>query len=87
LYTLTKNFGSQKAQAKAATILANQPYSYDFGDGWRASIEVKAVEGPELRSIRKRSKGFCGYDWMVDSILDNGSIYGPTQPKPEKPLA
>lgn len=29
------------------------------------------------------SAGFCGYDWMIDSIRYDGAIYGPTQPKPE----
>jgi hypothetical protein len=85
LYAIIKSFGSKKAQAKAEIILAARHYGYNFGDGWRAAVEVKRVEGSELRDIRKRSKGFCGYDWMVDSILADGAIYGPTQPKP--PLA
>lgn len=40
------------------------------------------VTGEQARTIRKKSEGFCGYDWMVDSILNDGAIYGPTQPKP-----
>ena len=49
-------------------------YYYDFGDGWGARIDVTTVTGGEVAKIRKRSDGFCGYDWMVDSILRHGEI-------------
>jgi hypothetical protein len=29
---------------------------------------VRAVDAKEARQIRKKSEGFCGYDWMIDSI-------------------
>lgn len=44
-------------------------YHYDFGDGWRAAVTVKRVDVREAAKIRKRSAGFHGYDWMIDSIL------------------
>jgi hypothetical protein len=49
-------------------------YTYSFGDGWRAAISVRYIDGTESRKIRKKIKGFFGYDWMVDSIIQNGSI-------------
>lgn len=58
-------------------------YTYNFGDGWRAGITVREVDAGTARMIRKKSVGFCGYDWMIDSILRDGQIYGPTQPRPE----
>lgn len=58
----------------AARILTRGYYSYSWTDGWRAGIEVKAVKGNELRKLRKHSQGFCGYDWMIDSILERDSI-------------
>ncbi len=66
----------------AASILAKSSYYYSFGDGWGASIEVKQIDGAESRRVRRKSKGFCGYDWMIDSIVHDGQIYGPTNPKP-----
>lgn len=60
-------------------------YSYDFGDGWRAGVTVREVDAATARKLRKQSRGFCGYDWMIDSIRCDGAIYGPTQPKPERP--
>lgn len=44
-------------------------YDYDFGDGWRASIEVKVLPAKEVNKIIKKSRGFYGYEWMVESIL------------------
>lgn len=67
----------------ADKILEGSSYSYNFGDGWRASVSVKMVTSAEARKVRRETKGFCGYDWMIDSIISDGAIYGPTQPKPE----
>ena len=50
------------------------PYYYNFGDGWTAKIEIKPVTSKEATKIRKKSKGFCGYNWMVRSIINHGEI-------------
>lgn len=50
-------------------------YSYNFGDGWRASIAVRELTESAAKSLKKQSAGFCGYDWMVDSIVCYGDIY------------
>ena len=52
----------------------NDYYRHNFGDGWSAGISVKQVDSKEATKIRRKSKGFCGYEWMVQSILDNGKI-------------
>ena len=46
-------------------------YYYDFGDGWVANISVRKMNGndKEYRQLKKRNAGFCGYNWMVDSII------------------
>lgn len=49
-------------------------YYLDFGDGWRAEVTVKRVDVREAAKIRKRSDGFHGYDWMIDSILRHRAI-------------
>jgi len=75
LYAKTINFGkSQKAEKKAKEILVKGYYGYSFGDGWSAGVSVKQVDAKEAAKIRRKSSGFCGYDWMVDSIRDNGEI-------------
>ncbi len=35
---------------------------------------MREVDGKEARRVRKESKGFCGYDWMVDEIRQHGRI-------------
>lgn len=72
LYAIVKTFTGKKATAKAEAILAGRYYSHNFGDGWRAGIEVRSVDSAEARKLRKDSRGFCGYDWMVANILDHG---------------
>lgn len=74
-YIKTRAFGRGKAQnAKAQDILDCGSFSYDFGDGWRASIKVQQVDSGAAAKIRRISDGFCGYDWMIDSIYRNGKI-------------
>lgn len=49
-------------------------FSYNFGDGWRASVKVIQTNAREADKIMRKSQGFAGYDWMVDSILLNQEI-------------
>ena len=75
LYAVIKNMGRTKsAEEKAKKILEKKYYRYDFGDGWTARIDVRKITAKEAAKIRRISKGFCNYDWMVDSIIDNGKI-------------
>ena len=74
LYPFRK-FGRSKAtKEQAAKILAGQSYSYDFGDGWGASVSVREVTASEAARIERKPVGFCGYDWMIDSIIRDGEI-------------
>ena len=69
LYAKVINFGRTKtATAKAKAILDKRYFSYNFGDGWSAGITVKEVDTKEASKIRRKSKGFYGYDWMIESI-------------------
>jgi RNase P/RNase MRP subunit POP5 len=49
-------------------------YYYNFGDGWGANVNVRVVDGRERDRLARRSKGFAGYDWMIDSIIKHGKI-------------
>ena len=44
-------------------------YSYNFGDGWKANVEIR-----EARYREKITNKFCGYEWMIDSIKTHKEI-------------
>lgn len=72
-YAVVKNLGkSKKAEAKAQKLAGS--YYYNFGDGWCASVSVREVTKEQAAKLRRMSKGFCGYNWMIDSILMYGEI-------------
>lgn len=73
----------RRVKDSTADMLSGKYFSYNFGDGWRAGVECSIHDAKTVREIMKRSQGFCGYDWMVNSIMQDGAIYGPTQPKPK----
>lgn len=72
VYAIIKTFRGNKQLAVAEKILDTGYYHYSFGDGWAAGISVKEVDSAEASKLRRRSKGFCGYDWMVDTIIRFG---------------
>jgi hypothetical protein len=74
LYCIVKSFTSKKGKEKAVNVLSKPSYYYRWNDGWCASVAVKKVENAEARTLKRNSKGFCGYDWMIDSIIENGLI-------------
>ena len=86
-YLKVVNFGRSKKGIEKAKKILNVPaaqrqatddsgsYYYNFGDGWGAGVSVFIVDGSkEAAMLRRKSDGFCNYDWMVDSIMDYGEI-------------
>lgn len=57
--------------AKADELLKEKSWYYSWSDGWGALVCVRELKKGELA---KKSAGFYGYDWMVDSILIRGEI-------------
>ncbi len=54
--------------------IIGKSFLYEWDDGWTACVSVEKVDYKEGNKIRKKSKGFYGYKWMVDSILKKGFI-------------
>lgn len=73
-YLLCKSFTAIKGKAKAEEILKIGSFGYHWPDGWRARVEVTKIESRDKRKFTKLSAGFCGYNWMVDSIIKNLAI-------------
>lgn len=80
LYAVVKGFSNSKAgRENAARVLSKGSYYYSWGDGWGANVTVKDIDGRETARVRRTSKGFCGYEWMIESIIKHGKIYGDHQ--------
>lgn len=71
-YARTRTVTERK---KADQIAEKGYFSYNFGDGWRARVDVRKITAAQRKKIDKNTKGFCGYEWMIDSILKWGDIY------------
>jgi len=68
---------SKQNREKADQILSKRYFRYNFSDGWGAGINVKEVNAREAAKIRRKSDGFCSYDWMIKSIIDIQRIETP----------
>lgn len=71
-YAIVRSFRKGWPTVKGTPI--HSYFTYSFGDGWVAAVSVRQVERGEAQKIRNRSRGFCGYDWMVESILESNRI-------------
>jgi hypothetical protein len=43
-------------------------WHYSWNDGWGANVKAEIIDAAEAKKRRKISAGFCGYDWMIDTI-------------------
>lgn len=54
--------------------LDGRHFYYRWDDGWTACVSARIVDRGEAAKLRKRNRGFCGYDWMVRSIIADDEI-------------
>lgn len=59
---------------KAEQLLKEGSFYFRWSDGWSCSVDVVKPTPGEARAMAKNTRGFCGYDWMVASILKYGRI-------------
>ena len=71
-YVIVKEF--RNPPRPNGVTLPGSRFSYSFGDGWVAAVSCREVDSATAAKLRKESKGFYGYDWMVDSIIQHGKI-------------
>jgi hypothetical protein len=73
-YQAVRQIGTSKAaKEKAEALCSEKFFRYRWDDGWEALVKVQSVDAREARQIRRHTD-FCGYDWMVDSIIEHGEI-------------
>lgn len=54
--------------------VVGKSFDYNWSDGWCANVSVSKVTSTVERKLMKESAGFCGYDWMIRSIIKHGCI-------------
>lgn len=83
-YAKTKFLRNDKAgKNQAAKVLEKSPYNYRWPDGWEARVDVERITSRQAESANKKSKGFYGYDWMVDSIMEHQEIMTTRENSPQ----
>jgi hypothetical protein len=86
-YYRIKSFLSKKDKERITELLNGRDRSswyYRWEDGWGASVIVEIVDASEARKRQNKSAGFCGYEWMISSILKHGEIYASCDEIPEQ---
>lgn len=54
--------------------LWGKDFYYRWSDGWEACVSVRRYGAREAARLERQSAGFCGYDWMIRSLINNGYI-------------
>ena len=49
-------------------------FDYRWDDGWAARVSLYRMSAKEAAKLERKSDGFCGYDWMIRSIIRKGRI-------------
>lgn len=86
-YFIHRRIGDKSARKLAPAGGNNRRnFYYNFGDGWGANVSVTKIDDKTKREQVKVNAGFCGYDWMVASIILYGEILTdpPKQTQPEE---
>ena len=72
-YCIIKEFPPVQFEKKWKEKVIGTWY-YTWDDGWCACVKSHIVDGKESAKLKKKTCGFMGYNWMVDTILSHGKI-------------
>ena len=64
-----------KDERRVPKKLWGNSYRYRWDDGWEACVSVDRMPAKEARKLERKSDGFCGYDWMIESLIKDGYIH------------
>lgn len=70
-YLLYLSLGTKTLATLGFDTNVEQSWSYSFGDGWQACVTGRVMNHGEKK---QKSSGFCGYNWMVNSIVSYNEI-------------
>jgi hypothetical protein len=70
-YFITKTISDKLATRLGISDQKPTSWRYNWDDGWSAQVTATVLKKGERAG---KSDGFCGYGWMVSSILIHGDI-------------
>lgn len=73
-YIIVKTFSDKKFLNEIKHkpwLIKDRSWNYSWDDGWGACVSMRVMKKGEKR---KQTDGFCGYEWMVDSIIEANQI-------------
>lgn len=71
---ISNRFFDKQEYFKTLKEKGTDNWHYSWNDGWGANICVQVIDSKEATRRRKMSKGFWGYEWMIQSIIMYGEI-------------
>lgn len=67
-------FARSRKDREVPKEVIGKSFLYHWDDSWTACVSVDKMDCKEANKIIKKSSGFCGYDWMIESIIRYGEI-------------
>ena len=68
-------FCRTRTERRVPKEIWNKSFFYRWDDGWEACVTIDRMPAAEARKLERRSAGFCGYDWMIESLIEDGFIH------------
>lgn len=68
------NYIRTKAERSVPKELWGKDFFYRWEDGWEACVHVYQRPYRDAQKLERLSDGFCGYDWMIRSLIKVGYI-------------
>lgn len=65
---ISDKYLKSKEHFKELLDTGSASWYYSWNDGWGANVRAEIIDAATARKRRKESKGFCSYEWMIQTI-------------------
>lgn len=62
-------------ERKVPKEIWNKDFFYRWSDGWESCVSVTKMKASDASKLERKSSGFLGYDWMINSLIADGYIH------------
>ena len=64
-----------RREREVPKMYVGRDFYYRWDDGWEACVSVSKLPYDDAIKLNNQSSGFCGYGWMINSIIQDGYIH------------